>query len=230
MRKRPYGLAPVLAIVAALAWSTTGALADNPHGTPPGQAKQDQASQTAPGNSANAPGQQATPSAAPTTSSTSSDNSKTNQGGGKYDNSTTPPNTTSNPGVKPSNTTSKWTKATAGSNQTKQYGNGKTAGQIAQSNGASKDTMIYGPGNSQPHKVMDCKHKHLVDVHAAKNYPVNGSCDSSTQQPTTCPSRQNTDSSSHCVADNTTTPCPSGQHMDSSSHCVADNTTTTCPS
>src|SRR3954447_9866839 len=96
MRKRPYGLAPVLAIVAALAWSTTGALADNPHGTPPGQAKQDQASQTSPGNSANAPGQQSTDAqnTAPTTSSTPSDNSKTNQGGGKYDNSTTPPNTT----------------------------------------------------------------------------------------------------------------------------------------
>src|SRR5947209_189820 len=53
---------------------------------------------------------------------------------------------------------------------TKQYGNGKTAAQIAVSRGAPAGTLIYGPGNSQPHKVVACGHTHAVDVHAIKSY------------------------------------------------------------
>jgi len=82
-------------------------------------------------------------------------------------------------GVKPSNTTQKNTHASAGSDQTKLYGNGKTAGQIAMENGASSDTDLYGPGNSQPHKVAVCNKNgkvHYVDVHALKAHS------------TTCPS------------------------------------------
>src|SRR5258708_23587931 len=69
---------------------------------------------------------------------------------GQANTTTTANNST---GVKPSNNTSKNTHAAAGSNKTKQYGNGTTAGQIATSRGASPDTDLYGPGNSQPHKV-----------------------------------------------------------------------------
>lgn len=85
----------------------------------------------------------------------------------------------SSAGVKPSNTTQKNTHASAGSDQTKLYGNGKTAGQIAMENGASSDTDLYGPGNSQPHKVAVCSKNgktHYVDVHALKAHS------------TTCPS------------------------------------------
>ena len=118
------------------------AAADNPHGTPPGQAKQQQ---------------QAAANAQPQTSNNST-------------------------GVKPSSTTSKKTNAPAGSNKTKQYGNGQTAGQIAMKNGASADTNLYGPGNSQPHKAAVCSKNgktHYVDVHALKNKKA-GACTAST--------------------------------------------------
>ena len=73
-------------------------------------------------------------------------------------------------GVKPSSTTKHDTYAQAGSDKTKQYGNGKTAGKIATSRGASNETVLHGPGNSQPHKVAACPKKHEVDVHAVKSY------------------------------------------------------------
>jgi hypothetical protein len=71
-------------------------------------------------------------------------------------------------GVKPSSVSvsAKNTTAAAGSNETKLYGNGKTAGQIAMANGASASTILFGPGNSQPHKVA-CG-PHMIDVHALK--------------------------------------------------------------
>jgi hypothetical protein len=89
-------------------------------------------------------------------------------------------------GVKPGPTTAKSTHEQAGSSKTKLYGNGKTAGQIATSRGASKDTVLYGPGNSQPHKVAVCKNgkTHYVDVHAVKSYSSTGACPSSSSAPT----------------------------------------------
>ena len=60
--------------------------------------------------------------------------------------------------------------ATAHADASKRYGNGTTAAQIANGNGAPAGTTVYGPGNSQPHKVTDCKNKHAVDVHAVKSY------------------------------------------------------------
>jgi len=91
-------------------------------------------------------------------------------------------------GVKPSSTTSatgKNTSAAAASNRTKLYGNGKTAGQIAMSNGATADTMLTGPGNSQPHKVSVCPgSKHSVDVHALKSHPASSCAASSTNSST----------------------------------------------
>src|SRR5207249_7500530 len=66
----------------------------------------------------------------------------------------------------PSSATAKNTFAAAASSQTKLYGNGKTAGEIAMAAGLQSDTMLYGPGNSQPHKVS-CG-AHWIDVHALK--------------------------------------------------------------
>jgi hypothetical protein len=80
-------------------------------------------------------------------------------------------------GVKSSSTTHFQTHAVAGSNGTKSYGNGKTAGQIAEKNGASATADLYGPGNSQPHKTSLCGgSKHMVDVHALKAHGGASSC------------------------------------------------------
>jgi hypothetical protein len=75
-------------------------------------------------------------------------------------------------GVKPSSTTSHWTTTKVGDQPdvSKRYGNGKTAAEIAKSHGAPDSTVLVGPGNSQPHKVVSCKHPHGVDVHAVKSY------------------------------------------------------------
>jgi len=69
----------------------------------------------------------------------------------------------------------------------KKYGNGKTAAQIATQNGAAPGTKLYGPGNSQPHKVVTCGHPHGVDVHALKSHANKKKCASSgtTSQSTT---------------------------------------------
>jgi hypothetical protein len=75
---------------------------------------------------------------------------------------------TTSAGVKPSSDTEHETYAPASSGQTKLYGNGKTAGQIAQQNGAAPSTILHGPGNSQPHKAAPCAGGHEVDVHALK--------------------------------------------------------------
>lgn len=126
------------------------AAAGNPHGTPPGQAKK----------------QQAGSSHRPTTPP----GQAKGQSGGAG----------STAGVKPSSTTRHNTYATAGSDQTKLYGNGSTAGQIAIANGASPNTVLYGPGNSQPHKVAVCSKNgktHYVDVHALKSH-ASASCSS----------------------------------------------------
>lgn len=89
--------------------------------------------------------------------------------------------------MKPSNDTQKSTKCWTGgssssptcqpgrnADSSKRYGNGTTAAQIAVSRGASANTEIYGPGNSQPHKVCKKVNKNgkevWVDVHAVKTY------------------------------------------------------------
>ena len=60
--------------------------------------------------------------------------------------------------------------ALATSNATKLYGNGKTAGQIAIQAGFGA-ALLFGPGNSQPHKIL-CG-RHMVDVHALKAHAGN---------------------------------------------------------
>ena len=94
-------------------------------------------------------------------------------------------------GVKPSNSTAKHTNEQAGSNKTKLYGNGKTAGQIAISHGYPASGNVYGPGNSQPHKVVPCGGRHGVDVHALKSHPAK-SCGSSPSTPSHKPDPQPT--------------------------------------
>jgi hypothetical protein len=114
------------------------------------------ASDATPGNSANAPGQvkKDTPPAAETTTVATT--------------TTVASQSTTTTGVKPSNDTAHETHAPAQSDQTKLYGNGQTAGQIAIKNGASKSTVLHGPGNSQPHKAAPCSGGHERDVHALK--------------------------------------------------------------
>jgi len=89
-------------------------------------------------------------------------------------------------GVKPSNDTTHDTHAAASSDETKLYGNGKTAGQIAQRNGAAPSTVLHGPGNSQPHKASPCAGGHEVDVHALKG-KRGGRCGNASPPPHTTP-------------------------------------------
>ena len=103
-------------------------------------------------------------------------------------------------GVKPSNDTKKDQTCSTGGGQgssatcqsdtypgkadaSKRYGNGKTAAQIANGKGAPSGTPIYGPGNSQPHKICG------RDVHAYKG----GDCSKQTE--TTAPTQQDQGSS-----------------------------------
>jgi hypothetical protein len=144
--------------VALTCWlvALTGSALAAPPSEPPGQAKkaEEPAAQPAPApappSNANAPGQQKKAQPAPPKS--------------HGVNATTE-------GKKPSSTTQKnqWTTAGHKPDVSKRYGNGKTAAQIATSRGAPADEKIYGPGNSQPHKVCG-KNGHYIDVHAVKTY------------------------------------------------------------
>jgi hypothetical protein len=141
-----------------------GAYAGNGNGSGNGNAG------AAPGNSENAPGQvkKDAPAAAPETTTTNT----TTVAAPATTSAPAPANAT---GLKPSNDTAHDTHAEAQSDKTKQYGNGQTAGQIAEKNGAKADTVLHGPGNSQPHKAAPCSSGHEVDVHALKSHR-SGSC------------------------------------------------------
>src|SRR5579884_3534721 len=113
------------------------------------------------------------------------------------------------PGVKPSSTTKHWTHTTVGAKPdvSKRYGNGKTAAQIAASRGAPPNQPLTGPGNSQPHKTYDCRHKNNrsggVDVHAIKSYSA-AACESQPQQQES----QKPKPEEHPTTTTTTTPTP----------------------
>jgi hypothetical protein len=168
--------------IAALASASAFAGNGNGQGNGKGNGKDDSAAAPAAvadtaqghGNSANAPGQlkkdeaPATTVAAPTVADTTQQVSSAQSG------------------VKPSNDTSHDTHAAASSDETKLYGNGKTAGQIAQRNGAAPSTVLHGPGNSQPHKASPCAGGHEVDVHALKG-KRGGSCGNTSPPPHTTP-------------------------------------------
>ena len=189
---------------------------------------------TAPGNSANAPGQvkqDATPAPQPAAQAQPTQTQSAKPGHGNSGNATGHGNSSnapghstsgkgstasaaanaqpSTPGMKPANNTAHGTSCVTGksssgvtcastgpttaaaaakSDASKRYGNGKTAAQIATQNGAPAGTKIYGPGNSQPHKVTSCKHPLHgngggVDVHAVKDYS-NLACTAPAQQQT----------------------------------------------
>jgi hypothetical protein len=130
----------------------------------------------APGNSANAPGQQKQDAAPPVETTTTAVVTTTDAA-------------PASEGGKPSNNTEHETHAQAQSKQTKLYGNGQTAGQIAMKHGASGSTVLHGPGNSQPHKAAPCSGGHERDVHALKGRHA-PSCggNTPTPQPTRTPS------------------------------------------
>jgi hypothetical protein len=136
----------------------------------------------APGNSENAPGQvkqesapppasEPAPAPAPQTQQQPSPAQQASPGRAKQA-SASSSSSSGLPGIKPGSTTHGHKNATerADSGKTKKYGNGNTAGNIAISRGAAPSTPLYGPGNSQPHKVYDCRKRHWVDVHAVKSY------------------------------------------------------------
>jgi len=203
MKRPPARLAAACALAAATALLTGTALADPGNGNSanaPGQQNQPPAAQPAPAQPATqaAPTQQATPPgqakkaapapSAPSTPSTHGATHAPTQSPGqakKAAQSTAP--TSSQAGVKPSSTTKHWTHTTVGASPdvSKRYGNGKTAAQIAHSRGAPDSQPLTGPGNSQPHKTYDCRHKNNhsggVDVHAIKSYDTT-SCTAQVQQ------------------------------------------------
>src|SRR5436853_5140619 len=183
MTKRTCGLLGAVVLTTVLAAFTGSALAGNGNGKDNGNSQATPATQPAPaaasspGNSGNAPGH--------------------NKGSQPSTNGNQ--NSPSQPGVKPANNTAKHTSCVTGgsgssvtctstgptsapaagkADASKKYGNGKTAAQIATQNGAAPGTKLYGPGNSQPHKVVACGHRHGVDVHALKNHPAGKNCGS----------------------------------------------------
>jgi hypothetical protein len=132
----------------------------------------------APGNSANAPGQQKKDAAQPVETTTTAVATTTT--------TVAAPSAAPSEGVKPSNNTQHETHAQAQSKETKLYGNGQTAGQIAIKHGASGNTVLHGPGNSQPHKAAPCSGGHERDVHALKGRHA-ASCGGNTPTPQPTP-------------------------------------------
>jgi hypothetical protein len=161
-------------------------------------------SSDAPGNSANAPGQEKKAEQAVQAAGSSTPDTTAHGQTKKPDSPATAhaqtKKTNGSAGVKPSSSTSHNVSAPAGSNATKLYGNGQTAGQIAIANGASADTPLYGPGNSQPHKTSPCGQAAHgngggYDVHALKSHAKQTSC-TDTSSPTAKPTKDPTSNGS----------------------------------
>ena len=135
------------------------------------------------GGNPNAPGQQKKADAGVTAGTSSTAGMSSTAGspsqGGNAD--------ASQPGMKPANDTQHGASCTYQSSTTctanqpatsqasakqdasKHYGNDKTAAQIAASKGVPAGSTIYGPGNSQPHKVTCPGSTKGPDVHAYKS-------------------------------------------------------------
>jgi hypothetical protein len=159
----------------------------NGNGKPDPAPAADAPAPTSPGNSGSAPGHEKadeTVSTPTTTPAPATPPKPPHPGHGKGK-----PSAPSSPapGIEPSNSTAKNTDAPAGSNRTKSYGNGSTAGQIARSHGYPASGNLHGPGNSQPHKVVTCGHRHGVDVHALKSHRATGPCGAPSPTPTPSP-------------------------------------------
>jgi hypothetical protein len=164
------------AIALAAAALTGTAAAGNPHGVPPGQQETGGSGAAAASIKVNA-GAQAPTTAHAKTAVAASATAKTHGHasssvktsghavGSAHSSGTVQSQTSVSAGIKPSTTTGHNVIAPASSNSTKLYGNGKTSGQIATQAGFG-NSNLYGPGNSQPHKVICGPHN--VDVHALK--------------------------------------------------------------
>jgi hypothetical protein len=160
-----------VAVVSA-AWTVT-ATAGNPHGAPPGQQKASDSTAATASTSTSVAAQSPVKagvavSAGAKRNARAAAHAKANGRAASPTAQASASTTTTaqvQTGVKPSSVTSHNTVAPASSNQTKLYGNGQTAGQIATRAGFGS-ANLYGPGNSQPHKVVCGPHN--VDVHALK--------------------------------------------------------------
>ena len=168
-------------VVLAFAAFTVTATAGNPHGVPPGQEQASGSTAATASTQANAGAQAqgkaqakggvATSASAKTKGPSVKANGRARGATQSSVHASVAASTTAqaqpsvSAGVKPSSATSHNTLAPASSNATKLYGNGKTAGQIATQAGFGS-SMLFGPGNSQPHKVICGPHN--VDVHALK--------------------------------------------------------------
>ena len=149
--------------LASVAW-TTSAAADNPHGTPPGQQKASASATVNTSTQTNASAH-ANDTAHVKGAVVVKAKGQAKASGHAHAAVKTQAQPTVSAGVKPASATGKNTLEAATSNKTKLYGNGKTAGQIAVQAGFG-GSMLYGPGNSQPHKTT-CG-PHMIDVHALK--------------------------------------------------------------
>jgi hypothetical protein len=189
MTKRIASLTSVILLVLGIAAFTGSALAGNGNGNGKGSANADtqtasateSASQATPGNSADAPGQikQDSVSTQASGGGSADQNSGAEAGakptsatakGNKPTSCTTGGGTGSSATCTSSGATAATAQTAAKADSSKRYGNSETAAQIANSRGAPAGTEVFGPGNSQPHKVLDCKRNHWVDVHAVKSY------------------------------------------------------------
>jgi hypothetical protein len=169
MTKRTASLTSMILLVLGIAAFTGSALAGNGNGkaTPgnaadaPGQIKQGSASTQASGGGSADQNAGAEAGAKPTSATAK---------GNKPTSCTTGGGTGSSATCTSSGATAATAQTAAKADSSKRYGNGETAAQIANSRGAPAGTEVFGPGNSQPHKVLDCKRNHWVDVHAVKSY------------------------------------------------------------
>jgi hypothetical protein len=169
MNKRHAGV--FLGSLLAAAVLSGVAAAGNPHGAAPGQTKHSSTASASVSGKATARGHAKHSSTA--TASASASGKATAHGRAKHQSSVTTSTSAAGnaTGVKSSSTTRFNMSAPASSSSTKLYGNGRTAGQIAMQNGAGASAMLFGPGNSQPHKAGLCVTNgklHLIDVHALK--------------------------------------------------------------
>jgi hypothetical protein len=209
MTKRTAALTSMLVLALGIIAFTGSALAGNGNGNgggtqdagnTPAVSATDPASQDH-GNSADAPGQVKKSDTATTPSNGVDANANPSESGVKPESSTAHGNhntSCTTGGGTGSSATCTSTGSNAATAQTaahsdasKRYGNGTTAAQVANAHGASAGTSLTGPGNSQPHKVTDCKHKHAVDVHAVKSYSSAACTTSSTTGTTSSSSRTN---------------------------------------
>jgi hypothetical protein len=175
MTKRTAALTSMLVLALGITAFTGSALAGDDNGNSanaPGQVKK---SDTAPQGGVNANANPSQSGVKPDSSTAHGNHNTSCTTGGGTGSSATCTSTGSNAAT---------AQTAAHSDASKRYGNDTTAAQVANGHGAPTGARLTGPGNSQPHKVTDCKHKHAVDVHAVKSYSA-AACSTSSTRGTT---------------------------------------------